>query len=45
MSPMTAAMNQPDGCRVSVPENAICARNAHLAMVFVVSDRFDKTDS
>jgi hypothetical protein len=42
---MTAAMNQSDGCRVSVPANAILAKNAHLALVFVMSDRFDKTDS
>src|SRR5215470_11884359 len=45
MSRMTAAMNQPDGCRVSVPANTICARKAHLALVFVMSDRFDETDS
>jgi hypothetical protein len=42
---MIAAMNQPDGCRVPVPANASCAEKAHLALVFVMSDRFDKTAS
>src|SRR5262249_24812567 len=45
MSRMTTAMNQPDGCRVSVPANAILVKNAYLALVSVMSDRFDETDS
>jgi hypothetical protein len=45
MSRMTAAMNQPVGCRVSVPANAIWTRNAYLALVFVMSGGFDRADS
>src|SRR5216684_3509038 len=45
MSVKIAAIYQPEGCRVSVPASAVCARSPHLALVFAIPDSFDKADS
>src|SRR5258708_39611833 len=44
MSVKIAAIYQPEGCRVSVPASAMCARSPHLALIFAIPDGLDKTD-